>query len=201
MRTSGGLVAASGLVVLVWAAIRVFGNVENAFNTIWEVQKPRSLTRRASTYAAVIFVMPLLAVMLALVLSYIRTLIANYASIPYSVLYAIGSFAVLWLLFAGAYKIIPNSKVRFRHAAMAALIAAVPSSAFNSYMSLAARPRYRPTTSSTAALPQSPCFCSGYRQAGKSSSSEPNSRSPTRTWRVSCRNRTPRVSATTTDAK
>ena len=130
VRTSGGLVAASGLVVLVWAAIRVFGNVENAFNTIWEVQKPRSLTRRASTYAAVIFVMPLLAVMLALVLSYIRTLIANYASIPYSVLYAIGSFAVLWLLFAGAYKIIPNTKVRFRHAAMAALIAAVAFSVF-----------------------------------------------------------------------
>ena len=130
VRTSGGLVAASGLVVLVWAAIRVFGNVENAFNTIWEVQKPRSLTRRASTYAAVIFVMPLLAVMLALVLSYIRTLIANYASIPYSVLYAIGSFAVLWLLFAGAYKIIPNTKVRFRHAAMAALIAAIAFSVF-----------------------------------------------------------------------
>ena len=130
VRTSGGLVAASGLLVLIWAAVRVFGNVENAFNTIWEVQKTRSLTRRASTYEAVIFVIPLLAVLLALVLSYIRTLIAHYASIPYSVLYAIGSFAVLWLLFTGAYKIIPNTKVRFRHAAMAALIAAVAFSVF-----------------------------------------------------------------------
>lgn len=130
VRTSGGIVAVSGLVVLVWAAVRVFGNVENAFNTIWEVKKTRSLTRRASTYAAVIFVMPLLAVLLALVLSYVRTLIAHYASIPYSVLYAAGSFIVLWLLFAGAYKIIPNTRVRFRHAAMAAVIAAVAFSVF-----------------------------------------------------------------------
>ncbi len=130
VRTSGGIVAVSGLVVLVWAAVRVFGNVENAFNTIWEVKKTRSLTRRASTYAAVIFVMPLLAVLLALVLSYVRTLIAHYASIPYSILYATGSFIVLWLLFAGAYKIIPNTRVRFRHAAMAAVIAAVAFSVF-----------------------------------------------------------------------
>ena len=177
------------------------GNVENAFNTIWEVQKPRSLTRRASTYAAVIFVMPLLAVMLALVLSYIRTLIANYASIPYSVLYAIGSFAVLWLLFAGAYKIIPNTKVRFRHAAMAALIAAIAFSVFQLvYVTLQSGvSSYNIIYGSFAAVPLFLFWSTG--RAGESSSSEPNSRSPTRTWRVSCRNRTPRVSATTTDAK
>lgn len=130
VRTSGGIVAVSGLAVLVWAAVRVFGNVENAFNTIWEVKKPRSITRRASTYAAVIFVMPLLVVLLTVVLSYVRRLIANYASIPYNVLYAIGSFLVLWIIFALAYKVIPNTKVRFRAAALAALIAAVAFSIF-----------------------------------------------------------------------
>lgn len=130
VRTSGGIVAVSGLAVLVWAAVRVFGNVENAFNTIWEVKKPRSISRRASTYAAVIFVMPLLTVLLTVVLSYVRRLIANYSSIPYSVLYAIGTFIVLWIIFALAYKVIPNTKVRFRSAALAALIAAVAFSIF-----------------------------------------------------------------------
>lgn len=130
VRTSGGIVAVSGLAVLVWAAVRVFGNVENAFNTIWEVKKPRSISRRASTYAAVIFVMPLLTVLLTVVLSYVRRLIANYSSIPYSVLYAIGTFIVLWIIFALAYKVIPNTKVRFHSAALAALIAAVAFSVF-----------------------------------------------------------------------
>ncbi len=129
-RTSGGIVAVSGLAVLVWAAARVFGNVENAFNTIWEVKKSRSISRKASTYAAVIFIMPLLAVLLAVVLSYVRNLIAHYASIPYNILYAIGSFLILWLLFAGAYKAIPNTKVQFRHAAKAATVAAVAFSIF-----------------------------------------------------------------------
>lgn len=91
------------------------------------VQHHNTVVRSA---ALTFFTLMSLVPMLALVLSYIRTLIANYASIPYSVLYAIGSFAVLWLLFAGAYKIIPNTKVRFRHAAMAALIAAIAFSVF-----------------------------------------------------------------------
>lgn len=130
LRTSGGLVAVSGLAVLVWAAARVFGNVENAFNTIWEVKTSRSITRRASTYAAVIFIMPLLTVLLAVVLSYVRNLIANYSSIPNNILYAAGSFAVLWLMLAGAYKAIPNTRVKFRYAALAGVIAAVAFSVF-----------------------------------------------------------------------
>lgn len=130
VRTSGGIVAVSGLAVLVWAAVRVFGNVENAFNTIWEVKKTRSISRRASTYAAVIFVMPLLTVLLTVVLSYVRRLIANYSSIPFSVLYAIGTFMVLWIIFALAYKVIPNTKVRFRAAAVASFIAALAFSIF-----------------------------------------------------------------------
>ena len=123
IRTSGGIVAFSGMAVLIWAAVRVFGNIEGAFNAIWEVKKPRSITRRASTYAAVIFVVPLLAVLLIVGLSYARKLIANFSTIPYSILYSIGSLAVLWLLFTTVYKVIPNTKVRFSAAAIAGAIA------------------------------------------------------------------------------
>lgn len=130
LRTSGGLVAASGFVVLVWAAVRVFSNIENAFNTIWEVKKPRAITHRASTYAAVIFIIPILSVILTIILSYARNLISNYDAIPYNILYAVGSFALLWLMFAAAYKIIPNTKVKFRYAAMSGLLAAIAFSIF-----------------------------------------------------------------------
>ena len=123
IRTSGGIVAFSGMAVLIWAAVRVFSSIESAFNAIWEVKKPRSITRRASTYAAVIFVVPLLAVILVIGLSYARKLIANYASIPYSILYSIGSLVVMWMLFTTVYKVIPNTKVRFKAAAIAGAIA------------------------------------------------------------------------------
>lgn len=124
VRTRGGLVAVGGLVLLVWAAVRVFGNVENAFNAIWEAQT-RSVRRRWSTYTAVIFVMPLMAVILTVLLSSVRTLISHYAVIPYNILYAVGSFLLVWLILAGAYKIIPNTKVHFRNAAMAGAVATV----------------------------------------------------------------------------
>lgn len=124
-RTSGGIVAVTGLAVLVWAAVSVFGNVEGAFNAIWEVQSSRSITRRASTYTAVIFLMPLLIVMLTIIFSYVRSLIGNYASIPYNVLYIIGSFLLVWILFSGAYKMIPNTKVKLSCAFKAGLVASV----------------------------------------------------------------------------
>ena len=133
VRTSGGIVAFSGMAVLVWAAVRVFGNIEGAFNAIWEVKKPRSITRRASTYAAGIFVVPLVAVILVVGLSYARKLISNYASIPYSILYSIGSLLVLWLLFTLVYKVIPNTKVKFSAAAIAAAIAVVTFTVFQTF--------------------------------------------------------------------
>ena len=123
--TSGGIVAVTGLAVLVWAAVSVFGNVEGAFNAIWEVQSSRSITRRASTYTAVIFLMPLLIVMLTIIFSYVRSLIGNYASIPYNVLYIIGSFLLVWILFSGAYKMIRNTKVKLSCAFKARLVASV----------------------------------------------------------------------------
>lgn len=130
MRTSGGLVAISGFLVLIWVTVRVFSNIENAFNTIWEVKRPRTITHRASTYTAVIFIIPILTVILVVILSYIRNLINNFSLIPYSILYAIGSFVLLWLMFAAIYKIIPNTKVKFRYAAMSGFLGAIAFSIF-----------------------------------------------------------------------
>ena len=78
-----------------------------------------------NTLTAVIFLMPLLIVMLTIIFSYVRSLIGNYASIPYNVLYIIGSFLLVWILFSGAYKMIPNTKVKLSCAFKAGLVASV----------------------------------------------------------------------------
>ena len=130
MRTSGGLVAITGMVVLVWAAASVFGNVESAFNAIWEVKQSRSVTRKASTYTAVIFILPLVVTLLIIILSYIRHLLAIHVPFSDGLLYWTISFALIWLILAASYKLIPNTKVNFGYAAQAALFAAIAFSAF-----------------------------------------------------------------------
>lgn len=125
MRTSGGLVAITGMAVLVWAAASVFNNVESAFNAIWEVKQSRSVTRKASTYTAVIFILPLVVTLLIILLSYVRHLLATHIPFTGGVLYWITSFALIWLILAASYKLIPNTKVNFGYAAQAALFAAI----------------------------------------------------------------------------
>ena len=59
-RTKGGLIASVGLLVLFWSVIKVFNNVEKAFNDIWEVRKSRSIARKVSDYIAVVVIVPIL---------------------------------------------------------------------------------------------------------------------------------------------
>ena len=59
-RTKGGLIASVGLVVLFWSVVKVFNNVEKAFNDIWEVRKPRSIARKVSDYIAVVVILSLI---------------------------------------------------------------------------------------------------------------------------------------------
>ncbi len=124
-RTRGGVVAATGLIFLIWAAVRVFANIESAFNAIWEIKKQRSIARKASAYIIVIFVIPVLGVAISGVFSYVRNIIGQFDILPGKLFYALGSIAAIWLVFTLIYKLIPNTKVRLRYAATAGAIATV----------------------------------------------------------------------------
>ena len=41
-KTSGGIVAGIGVALLFWSVVKVLGSIEDAFNDIWKVAKPRS---------------------------------------------------------------------------------------------------------------------------------------------------------------
>ncbi len=44
----GGVVAGIGLVILLWSIIKIISHIENAFNHIWGIEKPRNLFSAAS---------------------------------------------------------------------------------------------------------------------------------------------------------
>lgn len=122
-RTRGGVVAITGLVLLVWAAVRVFVNVEGAFNAIWEVKRQRSIARKASAYVGVIFVIPILWVGLSAIIMYVRNIIVQYTFLTNRFLYTVGSLVVIWGVFTLIYKAIPYTKVKWRYAMQAAGVA------------------------------------------------------------------------------
>jgi len=61
--TKGGVIAGIGLVVLIWAVLRVLRDVENAFNDTWGIEEARSFGRKFSDYLTIILICPILLVM------------------------------------------------------------------------------------------------------------------------------------------
>lgn len=125
-KTKGGVVAAFGFVVLIWAVMRVFGNVENAFNHIWEVRRPRSITRKFSDYIAVVFITPILWIISNSMIIYIKGRLSEYTgSTAMDILFASLSMIATWIMFAFIYYVMPNTKVKIKCAFMGGVIAGI----------------------------------------------------------------------------
>lgn len=121
--TKGGLVAAVGIATLFWAVIRVFGSIENAFNNIWEVTSTRSMARKVADYIAVVVIVPILWAAANGVTSYAQGLFEAKDAVWWVWAGKIISTAMIWLLFALIYYIIPNTRVRINSAITAGIIA------------------------------------------------------------------------------
>ena len=122
-RTQGGVVAAGALVMLFWAIIRVFGSIESAFNNIWEVKVERSVTRQYTDYIAVVMIVPVLWVVANAVGNYTQQLLGFDGSWYFDLLSRFASMFIIWVMFTILYIIIPNTKVKFKSALMAGIVA------------------------------------------------------------------------------
>ena len=119
----GGVVAFVGIVMLFWAVVRVFGSVEEAFNNIWEVKVSRSFTRQFTDYIAVVMIVPVLWIVANAVGSYAQQMLGFDGSWYFTLLSHLASMVIIWIMFTILYIIIPNTKVKFRSALMAGIVA------------------------------------------------------------------------------
>lgn len=124
MRARGGIVASVGFIVLFWSVVKVFGNVEKALNNIWEIKKQRSLARKFSDYVAVVVVAPILWLVSSGLVSYVRVRLETLSGAwLVEVLFSLLALVVLWLMFVFVYYVMPNTKVKFKGALIAGIIA------------------------------------------------------------------------------
>lgn len=56
----GEVVAGVGIIVLFWSVINVIGNIEESFNFIWKIEKPRTFSRKFSDYLSLMLLAPVL---------------------------------------------------------------------------------------------------------------------------------------------
>ncbi|MFC1883207.1 YhjD/YihY/BrkB family envelope integrity protein [Thermodesulfobacteriota bacterium] len=130
--TKGGLVAGIGIVVLLWAVIRVLSNIENSFNDIWGIKKGRSFGRKFSDYLSIMFIGPILLIMSGSITVFITTQVTlitqkiallGYFSFIIHLLLELLPYCVIWGLFTFIYILVPNTKVNFRSGVLAGIVA------------------------------------------------------------------------------
>ncbi len=130
--TKGGMIAGIGVVLLFWAVIKMLGNIEAAFNTIWGIKSHRTLFRKFSDYLSMALICPIL----ILAASSITTFVQGYLSrmsaqmLPEALSGPLVSFmarmlpfVIMWVLFPFLYSFMPNTRVRWNAAVPAGILA------------------------------------------------------------------------------
>lgn len=129
--TKGGIIAGVGFILLCWAVIKIIGRVEESFNHIWEVEKPRSLIRKFTDYIAIVLFTPILLVVSSsatvVVSSKVEAiahrieLLGILAPVLFLVLRCL-PYLSIWAMLILNYMIVPNTRVPLRSAILAGVI-------------------------------------------------------------------------------
>lgn len=133
--TQGGLFIGVGIAILFWSVMNFFMQVEKAFNRIWQVKKSRTFLRQFSIYFSAILIAPLIIVFSSGLSVYVSSALKQ--SYVYDVLSPLLRFSVKlipyginWIAFTILYLTMPNTRVRFKNAIIAGIIAGTAFQAF-----------------------------------------------------------------------
>ena len=130
--TQGGIVAGVGIIVLLYTLIKVLGNFEAAFNDIWNIHRDRSIVRKFSDYTAILIVTVIGLIIYTSLSGFISSkliglldsTVLREAQGPVSwLVFNILPFFLIWGLLTFIYIVLPNTKVSFKSAFYAAVVA------------------------------------------------------------------------------
>lgn len=127
-QTSEGLFVGIGVVFLLWTLISLIANVEEAFDKIWGLTQPRTLWRKITDYTAILLILPILMICASGITVFMSTTLRNILPLDFmspviSIILDCSSLVLVWLFFAGSYLLIPNTKVKFKNAFFAGILA------------------------------------------------------------------------------
>ncbi|MDR0420159.1 MAG: YihY/virulence factor BrkB family protein [Prevotellaceae bacterium] len=126
--TKNGLIAGIGIIMLLWACLKLLIHIEESFNHVWNVKNPRSWKNRITNYLAVFIIAPvflMVSISVSLVVNHDLSGMTFLDSISpvLNFLYECIPFVSIWILFALIYKFMPNTRVKFSHAMLAGIVA------------------------------------------------------------------------------
>lgn len=127
-----GVLGSLGIAILFYTIIALIQKIENAFNYVWRVKRPRTLARRFTDYLSVVMIGPVLVFtglgIAATVLNH-DVVQQMQAVEPFGTLLLFVSklipYFMIILAFTFLYKFIPNTQVKLNPALMGATVAGI----------------------------------------------------------------------------
>ncbi len=130
--TKGGLVAGIGVIVLLYAVVKILSHIEQSFNEIWGIKKSRSIGRKISDYLSLMLVFPVMLILSSSITLFLTTQVSNlsdkaalfgYVSSYLLLLLKLSPYVLIWTLFTFIYMFMPNTKIRFKSGILSGILA------------------------------------------------------------------------------
>ena len=114
-----------GVILLVWAVIKMFSHIEDSFNTIWWISSKRTIVRKFADYIALCFTASFFLIFSSSITIFLTTELSNFfGKIPFiQFLFHLLPFFTIWLIFLFFYIFIPNTKVNLKSAVIGGILA------------------------------------------------------------------------------
>lgn len=130
--SSGGFIAVVGLIILVWSVMQVLNHIEKSFNHIWQIKKARPWVRKFADYLSIMLIAPVFVVLSGSLTVYLntkmvsisdQTLLLSTIKPALVFLLKLIPYIIIWAVFTMLYMVMPNTRVKFKSALVAGIIA------------------------------------------------------------------------------
>lgn len=128
VHTKSGIFLGVGLLFMLWTVIMLINNIEQNFNKIWQVNKPRKWFRTITDYMAMFLLVPIIIVVTSGISIFVATIadrIENYALLAPMVRFLIDvmPYVLMICVFIALYVFMPNTKVKLKCAIVPGILA------------------------------------------------------------------------------
>ena len=130
VHTKSGIFLGVGLVFMLYTVLMLVSNIEQTFNEIWQVKKPRSIFRTFTDYLAMFFLFPILIVIssgLSIFMATMASSLPNFLLLGSAVrlLISLSPYVLMSALFIALYVFMPNTHVRVKNAIVPGILAGI----------------------------------------------------------------------------
>ena len=130
--TRGGYLAGIGIIILIWSAMSMLGQIESSFNHIWQIESSRPWYRKFTDYLAIMLFAPVFLILSSSLTVFVnqeltefiaRSAILEFFKPIVGFLIKIAPYLLTWIALTVLFIILPNTKVNLKPAIISGIVA------------------------------------------------------------------------------